>query len=339
MLPRAADFAPFSPRFPWRGRDAQTLRNFLLGPRVTLEDREGERLDFEMPDGTGDRLCGVLSKPTGLGGKRPLVVLTHGLSGCEESSYMLASARFFLARGYPVLRLNLRGSVPTQPHCREYYHAGRDEDLAAVLRHIRHREEAAAGIVPIGFSLGGNMLLKFLAGHGTDFPIPAAVSVSAPIDLAGAAERFLQPRNRFYHAWILRHMKRDALAARDLDERVARAIRGVRTIYEFDDRVVAPRNGFESAQDYYRRCSAAGYLAEISVPTLIVHALDDPWIPAAAYLDVAWRDMPNLTPLLPELGGHVGFHDDEGTWHNRMAERFIALINAPKAERSCNDAC
>jgi predicted alpha/beta-fold hydrolase len=324
MPPRAAEFAPFSPRFPWRGRDAQTLRNFLMGPRVTPGDREGERLDFDMPDGSGDRLCGILSKPPARGGGRPLIVLIHGLSGCEESAYMLASMRYFVSAGYPVLRLNLRGSVPTQPWCREHYHAGRDEDLAAVLDVIGHREEAAAGIVPIGFSLGGNMLLGFLARHGSGFPITAAVSVSAPIDLAGAAERFLQPRNRFYHTWILRHMKRDALAARDLDERVARAIRGARTIYEFDDRVVAPNNGFVSAQDYYRRCSATGYLADISTPTLVIHALDDPWIPAGGYLGVPWRDMPNLTPLLTERGGHVGFHDAEGTWHNRVAERFIA---------------
>jgi predicted alpha/beta-fold hydrolase len=331
MPPRAADFPAFSPRFPWRGRDAQTLRNFLIGPRVSPADRGGERLDFEMPDGTGDRLCGDLSRPLRSDGERPLIVLIHGLSGCEESPYMLASARYFLSLGYPVLRLNLRGSVPTQPHCREHYHAGRGEDLAAVLEQLGNRAEAAAGIVPIGFSLGGNMLLGFLARRGADVPIPAAISVSAPIDLAGAAERFLQPRNRFYHAWILRHMKRDALAARDLDPRKARAIQGACTIYEFDDRVVAPGNGFASAQEYYRQCSAARYLAEISVPTLVIHALDDPWIPASAYLDVSWEDNPNLTPLLCERGGHVGFHDAAGTWHNRMAERFIARASSREA--------
>lgn len=239
---------------------------------------------------------------------------------------MLAGARYFLSLGYPVLRLNLRGSVPTQPHCREHYHAGRDEDLAAVLVQLSARAEAAAGIVPIGFSLGGNMLLKYLVRRGPEVHIPKAISVSAPIDLAGAAERFLQPRNRPYHAWILRHMKRDALAARDLTDDATRAIQGARTIYEFDDRVVAPSNGFAGAQDYYRRCSAAGYLTEISTPTLVIHALDDPWIPASAYLEVAWRDNPLLTPLLSERGGHVGFHDAAGTWHNRMAERFIARV-------------
>jgi predicted alpha/beta-fold hydrolase len=324
MVPPLPEFPAFRPRFPWWGRDAQTLRNFLGGPRAEARDRTGERIVFEMADGTGDRLTGLLSGPDTLDPSRPLILLIHGLSGCEESPYILASARYFEDLGHPVLKLNLRGSVPTQPHCRESYHAGRDEDLAAVLAQLCGRLEAAGGIVPVGYSLGGNMLLKFLACWAGEFPISAAVSVSAPIDLAAAAERFMQPRNRLYHAWILRHMKRDALAARDLDSRKAQAIRAARTIYEFDDRVVAPRNGFAGAQDYYRKCSAQQFLAEIRVPTLVVHALDDPWIPAGSYLGVDWAGNRYLTPLLPGRGGHVGFHDAEGTWHNRVAGAFVA---------------
>ncbi len=326
MVPAQPDFPPFRPRFPWRGRDAQTMRNFLVGPRASDADKAGERIVFEMPDGTGDRLTSLLSRPDLPVSGRPLILLIHGLSGCEESSYMVASTRYFTARGYPVLRLNLRGSVPTQPHCREQYHAGRDEDLAAVIAALCEREEGGSGIVPMGFSLGGNMLLKFLACRGNEFPIRAAVTVSAPIDLAAAAERFLQPRNRLYHAWILRHMKRDALAARALEPRLARAIRSARTIYEFDDRVVAPRNGFAGAQDYYRLCSGARFMPRIQVPTLVIHALDDPWIPAAGYLGMTWAANRNLTPLLPDRGGHVGFHDAGGAWHNRVADAYIARL-------------
>jgi uncharacterized protein len=321
--PPKPEFPPFQPRFPWRGRDAQTLRNFLKGPRPTASERAGERLTFVMPDGTGDCLTGALSPPNGPATGKSLVILIHGLSGCEESPYMLESARYFPMIGHPVMRLNLRGSVPTQPHCVSHYHAGRDEDLAAVLDQLSDRPEAAGGIILMGFSLGANMLLKFLGARGADYPIRAAVSVSAPIDLAATAERFLQPRNRFYHAWILRHMKRDALAARELLRREAKAIRVARTIYEFDDRVVAPRNGFASAQEYYRCCSAARFLGEVRVPTLVIHALDDPWIPAPGYLDVDWASNPCLTPLLTERGGHVGFHDLEGVWHNRAAGLFL----------------
>jgi uncharacterized protein len=322
-LPSAPDFPPFQPRAPWWGRDAQTLRNFLTGPRPTALERAGERLSFVMPDGTGDRLTGALSMPDGGGTHKRLMVLIHGLSGCEESPYMLESARHFAAIGHPVMRLNLRGSVPTQPHCQEHYHAGRDEDLAAVLDQLGSHPAAAGGFVLMGFSLGANMLLTFLARRGRDYPVRAAVSVSAPIDLAATAERFLQPRNRLYHFWILRHMKRDALAARGLGSRQASTIRTARTIYEFDDRVVAPRNGFAGAQDYYRQCSAAGFLSEVRVPTLVIHAIDDPWIPARGYLDVDWSANRSLAVLLPERGGHVGFHGADGVWHNSMAGLFL----------------
>jgi predicted alpha/beta-fold hydrolase len=319
------EFPPFRSRFPWLGRDLQTLRNFFMGPRPPVAGIETERLIFKMPDGTGDRLTGTLSRPGAANSAagRALVVLVHGLTGCEESAYILESARYFLNIGYPVLRLNLRGSAATQPPCREHYHAGRDEDLAAVLDQLTGRAELQAGLVLIGFSLGGNMVLKFLASRGLDYPLCCAISVSSPINLAAAAERFLQPRNHFYHAWFLRHMKQDAIAAKGLGVREARTIRTARTIYEFDDRVVALRNGFQGAQDYYRRCSAVQFIGDIRVPTLVIYALDDPWIPAEDYLNIDWAENPYLSPLLPLCGGHVGFHDARGTWHNRVAALFI----------------
>ena len=164
-LPTELEFPPFHPRFPWLGRDLQTLRNSFTGSRPPVVGVETERLVFRMPDGTEDRLIGALSRPvtTSPVASRALVVLVHGLSGCEKSAYILESARYFLDIGHPVLRLNLRGSAATQPHCREHYHAGRDEDLAAVLDQLAGRAELQAGLVLIGFSLGGNMMLKFLA--------------------------------------------------------------------------------------------------------------------------------------------------------------------------------
>jgi predicted alpha/beta-fold hydrolase len=324
------EFPPFRPRFPWLGRDLQTLRNSFTGTRPPVAGVETERLVFEMPDGTGDRLTGALSRrgTTNPAASRALVVLVHGLSGCEKSAYILESAGYFLDIGHPVLRLNLRGSAATQPHCREHYHAGRDEDLAVVLDQLTGRGELQAGLVLIGFSLGGNMVLKFLASRGRDYPLCCAISVSAPIDLAAAAERLLQPRNRFYHTWMLRHMKQDAIAAKELGAREARTIRTARTIYEFDDRVTAPRNAFQGAQDYYRRCSAGQFLGDIRVPTLVIHALDDPWIPARGYLNIDWTSNPYLSPLLPLSGGHVGFHDARGTWHNQVAALFIEKSGA-----------
>ena len=321
MIPSAPGFPPFRPARPWLGPDLQTLKNVLVRPARSVIAGGTHKL-FPMSDGTGDRLTGTLSVPDHRGDEQPLVVLVHGLAGCEKSAYMVASAAHFLARGYPVLRLNLRGSVPTQPGCRQHYHAGRDDDLAVVLQHLTHRTRDQ-GVVLMGFSLGGNMLLRFLARWASCFPVRAAIIVSAPIDLAAASERFLQVRNWYYHRWLLHHVKANALALCDLTPQGERTIRGARTIAEFDDRVTAPRSGFFGARDYYARCSGKQFLGDIAIPTLVIHAIDDPWIPPDAYLRFAWCSNPHLTPLLQRQGGHVGFHDAAGTWHDRVAALFI----------------
>ncbi len=320
---------PFRRRLPWLGPDLQTMRNALVPSSREMTAAADRLLDFPMSDGTGDRLTGRLTEPETADGGLPLVVLVHGLSGCEESAYMVETARYFHDRGYRVLRLNLRGSIPTRPHCSQHYHAGRDEDLAAVLDCLVDDSATANGLILMGYSLGGSVLLKFLAKRADPYPVGAAVVVSAPIDLAAATERFLQPRNWLYHRWILHHVKRDALALRGLSSRDARTIRTARTLTEFDDRFVAPRNGFDGARDYYHRCSGLRFLDDIRTPVLVIHALDDPWIPRGAYLEFEWRRNPFLTPLFATSGGHVGFHDAAGTWHNRMARLFVQRHTQP----------
>ena len=111
-----------------------------------------------------------------------------------------------------------------------------------------------------------------------------------------------------------------------LDARERGAVVAARSIRRFDEVFIAPRNGFAGAGDYYERCKALRFLGGIAVPTLLIHARDDPWIPAAAYLEYDWRRNPNLTPLLPASGGHVGFHGrgDASAWHDRAMAAFVA---------------
>lgn len=322
MLPDKPAYPVFRPRAPWIGGDLQTLRNFIVRPRPGLPERSSSRIEFVMPDGSGDRLSGVFSVPSQAKAGAPLLVLIHGLTGDEDSFYMLESARRFLSLGIPVLRLNLRGAGPTRDRCLGQYHAGRTEDLVAVLAQLA-RDGIADEFVLFGYSLGANMMLKFL-GEGGAPGVRAAVAVSAPIDLALTSERFVQPRNRPYHNWLLAKMKAEALAGKGLSAPEEAAIRTARTTIEFDDRFVARRAGLSGAREYYARCSAKGYMADIAVPTLVVHALDDPWIPGRIYLDYDWAGNPRLTPLLPFSGGHVGFHEPGGTWHDRVAGLFLS---------------
>jgi predicted alpha/beta-fold hydrolase len=172
------------------------------------------------------------------------------------------------------------------------------------------------------------MLLKFLAEHGADFPVCAAAAVSAPIDLKATQLRLMAPRNALYHRYLLARMKAETLAGADLGAAQRTAVARARSVYQFDDGFVAPAGGFADAEDYYRRCSAGRFLADVAVPTLIVHARDDPWIPAAAYDAVDWRANPSLVPLLPATGGHVGFHGRgaRAAWHDRCIGRFAESV-------------
>jgi len=308
---------PFAPRWPWIGGDLQTVRNWLVKPKPVLDKWPPEPLTFDMGDGTGDVLHAVLQRPEE-DRARPLVLLVHGLTGSSESSYMRTSAFHLLSAGYPVLRLNLRGAGAGRGRTRQFYHAGGTADLDRVLRSLAP-ELTRHGIVLVGYSLGANLVLKYLAEQGAQAPVMAGASISAPIDLHAAQVRIASRRNRVYHASLLGEMKRDRPA--DVDARI-------RTILDFDNRVVAPQNGFKDALDYYRQSSAGPLLGAIRRPTLIIHAGDDPWIPIAAYRGVAWSGNPHLIAKLMASGGHVGFHGAGLTmpWHDVALLRLLEAL-------------
>lgn len=320
----------------------QTLRDWLVRAAPDLSPWPGQRLELPMRDGSGDRLLAMLHRPaagpgaaggadSGVRADRPLVLLIHGLTGCEDSAYIRAGARHWLGRGHPVLRLNLRGAGPSRPTCLLHYHAGRSDDLRDALAALAALPAlagalSAGGLIAVGYSLGGNMLLKYLGEEGAAAPFMAAASVSAPIDLAATTRRIQAPRNALYHRYILSRMKAEALApVSALDGGMREAVRAARSIYAYDDAVVAPLNGFAGADDYYRKCMARRFLADIRVPTLLVHARNDPWIRPAPYLEFDWQANPALTPLLPQGGGHVGFHGRGAItpWHDRAIAAFV----------------
>ena len=304
----------FVPLPPWLGGDLQTLRNYLRPPRDdVLAPWPGEVMRFAMKDDTGDELIGTLHQPVEAQGK-PLVLLLHGLTGCQDSGYVRVTAREMLQAGYPVLRLNWRGAGPSIGKTRAFYHAGRSDDLHAVIGSMTGAL-AGNGIVAIGYSLGANVLLKYLGERGGLSHLRAAIAVSPPIDLHVAQQRIAQRRNRRYHAYLLARMR----AERSCPDDVA-------TILDFDDRVVAPANGFRDALDYYAQCSAGPRLGGIRTPTLVIHAADDPWIPSRAFREIAWGQLKHVRLLMPWSGGHVGFHalGLKRPWSDEVALRFLA---------------
>jgi predicted alpha/beta-fold hydrolase len=319
------DLPPFKPRFPWWGGDLQTLAS-RFGAAVDLAPHASERLQFPLRDSTGDTLLAMLDRPAEPKPGRPLVIVIHGLTGAEDSPYIRSIAREMLDGGHRVLRLNLRGAGPSRPVCGGHYYAGRSQDFRALLE-ILTPDLMRDGVVAVGYSLGGAMLLKYLGEEGARTPLAAAATVSAPIDLAATSANMLRPRNYVYHGYLLRQMKHEATgegAALSAAERAA--ILGSRTIREYDDRFIAPRHGFADADDYYERCKPLAFMPGIRVPTLVLAALDDPWIPGALYSGYAWPMNRALVPLLTATGGHVGFHGagDRRPWSDLAVARFFA---------------
>ena len=320
MIGVPAPFPPFRTRAPWFGGDLQTIRNHVLHDYADLTNWPAEVFFFPMSN--GDRLSASLHWPE-QDRKLPTIILIHGFTGCADSACLLGSAQHLLKSGFPVMRLNLRGAGPTRPVCREMYHAGRSDDFRRVLADIPNRL-TQNGLVAVGFSLGESMLLKYLGEEGTATPLDAAVTISAPIDLGLATRRINAVRNIVYHRWLVANTKREWLAGPSLlDGQQLDAVHRSKTIYALDDSVVGPINGFSGADDYYTRHSAAQFLGDINVPTLLIHAANDPWIPASMYQRVEWAENDNLLPAITPSGGHVGFHGRDGRWHDRSVVRFL----------------
>jgi predicted alpha/beta-fold hydrolase len=322
------DLPSFRPRFPWWSGDLQTLASRFIRMPANLAPHRSERLSFALPDDTGDTLLAMLDTPRQRRPGLPLAILIHGLTGAEGSTYILSAARALLDRGHRVLRLNLRGAGPSRATCGGQYYAGRSQDFRLLLS-LLPRDFADDGMIAIGYSLGGAMLLKYLGEEGEATPLKAAASVCAPIDLSFVCRRLMQPRNRLYHAFILSQMKVEATgvgAAISAQERAA--ILNSKSIWAYDDAFIGPRHGFDGAEDYYERCKPIRFMPAIRVPTLLLASGDDPWIPAALYRDYGWLGNPALVPLLSGGGGHVGFHGSDGQiWSDLAITRFFDNVS------------
>lgn len=333
---------PFAERFPWIGGDLQTLRNFFMvelrGRRQAPE--KSTRLTIPLEDGTGDSLIAEYS-PADSGG-RPAVVLIHGLTGCSGSSYIEKTAALLVAAGHPVLRLNLRGAGPGLAHASDCYHAGRHQDLRHFLYQLsqRHPEITAQGLAIIGYSLGGNMLLNHLgfraaSGDTAGVDIRAAVCVCAPIDLKATSTHFRRKRNALYQRWLLARMKEEMLPLPFTAEE-KRAIEQARSVYEFDDRFLAPHFGFDGAEHYYAETSGQNFLDTVPVPTLLLHSRNDPWVPVRSYEAAPVDGNPNLSMILAPSGGHVGFHQRHPSnlpWHDQVILEFLQSFDGGRAAR------
>ena len=232
------------------------------------------------------------------------MVLVHGLEGSADAGYMRSLSYLAVTSGYTVRRLNLRSCGRTEHLSKTVYHGGLTSDLLFVLRSLQ-----AEGCRPpwlVGFSLGGNLVAKLTGELGEDamLLVRGICAASAAIDLYACARRIGQRDNRIYEVRFLRMMRARARAVRGLRRE---DFRGIRSVFELDDRITGPAFGFQGAEHYYRTQSANRFLDRIQVPALFITAKDDTFIPFEIYDHPAFRNNSHLHLVATEYGGHVGF--------------------------------
>ena len=303
---------------PWwlPGGHLQTIVAALLpAPRVAWS-----RERWETPDGDFIDLdwAGGDANPDG-----PLVALFHGLEGSSRSPYARAIAARALAMGWRCVVPHFRGCSGELNRLPRAYHSGDSAEIDWILRRLGARQA-------VGISLGGNALLKLLGEQGDKAIIQKAVAISAPLDLAAAGRSLDAGLSReIYTRIFLRSLKRKTLEkiTRQKIAVDAARVRRARTFWEFDDSVTAPLHGFLGADDYWARSSSGPWLARIRIPTLVINARNDPFMPEAA-LDAirnSGQVPPNVVLEFPRTGGHAGF-PGRNRW---LAQRVLEFLSTP----------
>ena len=327
----AMDDQHFNPAWWLPGPQLQTVGARLLRPRRGVQ-YERERL--ELVDGDFVDLDWVVDAD-GRSPDRdaPLVMVLHGLEGSSSSDYVRSTHRALVRQGLASLALNFRSCSGEPNRLPRFYHSGDTGDAAAVLALLRDRFPARR-IGAIGFSLGGNVLLKLLGECGggvrEGLAPDAAVAISVPFDLSAGITTLERGLGPIYQHYFLRKLRRKLrLKADTLRGHVdVDALLAARTLRRFDGLGTAVLHGFRDAADYYRRASSKPYLAAIQVPTLLIHAADDPFLPASAIPRAEVEANPHLDAVFPEHGGHVGFVSGPPWapvfWAEQTAAAFLA---------------
>lgn len=322
------------------GPHFQTLWRRLFRAKVDPRWRI-ERWDT--PD--GDFVDVARIDAPGAGPDAPRFLLLHGLEGGLQSHYAHATLAELARRGWHATMMLFRSCGHEPNRARRFYHSGETTDLDAAVERLR-AERPGAPIGLAGYSLGGNVLCKWLGERGRDVPteLVGGVAVSVPFDLARGGRRIEQGFSRLYQGFFLASLRRKALAKLehypDLADRAR--LERARTLAEFDDCITAPVHGFQDAADYYEQSSALRWLGRVRAPTLLLSAVDDPFLPAEVLDEVreVARGNPSLELEFTAKGGHVGFIGGRVPWrpHYYAEWRIGDWLDAKLAEGVRQDA-
>ena len=318
----------------FRGGHAQTIAAYAWPRRFRFISESDEERLFEVEPGVRVLAhCRWQSERA----KHPTIVVWHGIEGSTSSNYMQAIAEKGFQAGFNVIRVNFRNCGGTEHLTETIYHGGLSADLAAVVKELIEKDQISRMML-VGFSLGGNLVLKLAGEYGDNPPtgILGVCAVSPSVDLSASAEMILKRSNWIYHRDFVRRLKQRIRTNHKLYP--ARydisGLHEVHTLREFDDRYTSRAHGFADAADYYNRSSSIRVIDRIRIPTLIIHAEDDPFIPFAPLLDPLVAENPFILLIGPQRGGHVAFisasreSDADRFWAENRVVEFCKLATA-----------
>ncbi|MDG3086965.1 hydrolase [Vibrio hannami] len=265
-------------------------------------------LTMELPDGDFLDLAWSEEWQSESAKNKPIFVLFHGLEGSFHSPYANGLMKAFADNGWLSVMMHFRGCSGKPNRLARAYHSGETEDARYFLTHLNSLFPQQPKVA-IGISLGGNMLVRYLAQYRDDPILNAATVVSAPLDLAACSKRIESGFSKVYRNYLLGSLKGNALKKEDkLNEAIgitSTTIKQVKTLYGFDDAITAPLHGFRNAAEYYAKCSGLPVLNQVSIPLQVIHSKDDPFMTKKVIPDFKLND--NIRYRLFNQGGHVGF--------------------------------
>jgi hypothetical protein len=327
------DSSQFRPARWLKNRHAQTIYPSLPWAGVPRPEMRSENI--ELPDGDTTTVD-WLANPTDSEPNSPTLIVLHGLEGSAESSYARMLLQAAADRGWRAAVLHFRDCGDYRNRLPRRYHAGETGDIRFFLERLR-TEGHQGPMMAAGFSLGGNVLLKYLGENGVSTPLHAAAAVSVPLNLHISSIALTQGFSKIYQRHLLRRMKN--AVTRKFDKYTAafdwqRAM-NAKTFAEFDDAVTAPLHGFSGKDEYYDRCSALDFLKEIQRPTLIINSLDDPFMTPDSIPDESQLSE-CITLEISAHGGHVGFISGGTPWRpeyylpSRITDFLASQIAEPQ---------
>lgn len=331
---------PFVPRRFLSNAHLQTIVGNFLPRADHLPAAEQELIEVSPAHGeqiASRVLCLCHWQPTEVRAQRATAIIVHGLEGSSESQYVVGNANKFWREGANVVRMNMRNCGGSAFEAAKLtptlYHSGLSGDVDAVMRFFiqRHRLQSVA---LIGYSMGGNLVLKLAGELGTNAPreLRAVVGISPAMDLDASSTALHRPINRVYErrflrAMLKRYRNKVRCFPRAYDPNQAA---GIRSLRDFDERITAFYSGYSSAEDYYYRVAAARVVDRIAVPTLILHSLDDPFVVLMPETVAAIRSNPHIAFVQTKHGGHCAFltkpdsaANDDGYWAEQTLLRFV----------------